>query len=122
MELLTAIVRIALIVIVVSASLGAILYGLMKLSEAVDRDIADLDLDPYDWAAEGDFPPAPAAPAYLAESHNPLLTITDDAVTARCSCDQWIVSTPIRTTQQAAYDRALELFWAGHMDSLRSAS
>ena len=94
----------------------------MRLSEAVDRDIADLDLDPYDWQREGDFDPPPVTvPAYLRESHNPLLTITDEAVAARCSCDQWIVSTPIRTTQQAAYDRALELFWTGHIGT-RSAS
>ena len=100
MELLTAVARLAAILIVLTGACAAILYGLMRLSE-LEYD----DEQPYDWQAEGDF----ADP-----SHNPLMAITDRTVTVRCSCGNFTHVEPIRITTASAYRAAEDEFWSTH--------
>ena len=104
MELLTVIARLAAIIIVLTASCAAILYGLMRLSAIADEAERDVDR-PYDWAAEGDFPDP---------SHNPLMSITDRAVTVRCSCGTYTHVEPIKVTTRSAYRAAEDEFWSTH--------
>lgn len=114
MEILTYLVRIGLLAVVIAAAICLVAYGLTRLSEAVD--VIDRADDIYDWDAEDDFP---AAPVYLTDDHNPLLSITEASVSARCSCGKWDVIVAIRgDQQQRAYDIACDLFWTGHIAPL----
>ena len=105
MELLTAVARLAAILIVLTGACAAILYGLMRLSEIDEARHAEPEPEPYDWQAEGDFAPP---------AHNPLMSITARTVTVRCTCGNFTHVEPIKFTTASAYRACEDEFWGVH--------
>jgi hypothetical protein len=108
MELLTDLVRLALVIVCLAAFVAIGVWFLFALSDADDtarRIVADV----YDWDAERDF----ADPA-----HNPFMVITNRTVAVRCSCGEYTHVEPILVTTRSAYRAAEDEFWATHHEEV----